>query len=97
MSNEWEKMERAKEDRYYEEKDRQALERLSMKKGEVSRLSPVTGKPLRERALHGVVFDQCPDSKGIWLDAVELRLISEALSSDRGRIEAFFSAVLNNK
>ena len=79
MSDAWNDMKKAKENEYFERKNREALERL--KKNEQAnqvRLIPVTGEPMEQLALHGVVIDRCKTSGGIWLDAGELEQIVEA-------------------
>lgn len=79
MSNAWDDMRKAKEESYFDKKNREALERLSKKKEEApAKLSPVTAKPMEQVVVHGVVVDRCPESGGIWLDAGELEQILEA-------------------
>lgn len=72
MSNAWDDMKRAKENEYFERKNQEALTRLHAKKAEKPRLSPITGEPMEQVAIHGVVVDRCAKSGGIWLDAGEL-------------------------
>lgn len=82
-SNSWDKMKKAKEESYFEKKNREAIERLAKKKeDEKPRPSPITGKPMIQEALSGVVIDRCPDSGGIWLDAGELEQLIEAAKND---------------
>ena len=101
MSDELKKREQALENEYFHKKEQEALERLAAKKGGTARLSPITGKPMVQRALHGVVIDQCEESGGIWLDAGELEQIVSALSDSAGGagglVSKFFSAVLSKK
>ena len=78
MSNSWDDMRRAKEDSYFDKKDREALERLSKKKEDKPRLSPITGEPMEQVVIQGVVIDRCPSSKGVWLDAGELEQLMGA-------------------
>lgn len=78
MSDAWDEMRKAKEESYFDRKNREALERLAQKKQEKPRLSPVTGEPMEQIALHGVVIDRCPTSGGIWLDAGELEQLMQA-------------------
>jgi len=83
MSDKWDDMRRAKEESYFEKKNREALERLKQKKeDEKPRLSPVSGNPLIQEVLNGVVIDRCPDSGGVWLDAGELEELIEAAKAD---------------
>lgn len=80
-SDSWKKMERAKEDAYFEKQNQEALKRFG-NKGK-PRLSPITGKPMEEVTFMGVAIDQCPDSGGIWLDAGEFEaLLGAAKSQD---------------
>lgn len=97
MVNEWEKMEQAKEDMYFNEKEREALERLAQKKKGAAPLSPVTGKPMEHHATHGIVYDQCVDSKGIWLTTDDLKHLANMATADATRVTGFFSAVLDRK
>jgi hypothetical protein len=72
-------MGKAKEESYFEKKNREALERLAKKNDEdAPRPSPITGKPMVQEVLSGVVIDRCPDSGGIWLDAGELEQLIDA-------------------
>jgi hypothetical protein len=98
MSDELKRREQAIEDAYFQKRDAEALARLAAKKNEGTRNSPITGKPMAQRAIHGVVIDQCEDSGGIWLDAGELEQIISALNSQQeGALSRFFSAVLDKK
>lgn len=77
--NSWDKMEKAKEGSYFEKKNKEALERLKKKNQEEKpRLSPVSGEPMTQEVLMGVVIDRCPKSGGVWLDAGELERLIEA-------------------
>jgi hypothetical protein len=89
MSDSWDEMRRAKENSYFDAKNREALERLKNKqKEEKPRLSPVTGEPMEQLALHGVVIDRCKKSGGIWLDAGELEQLVEGMKSEELSEEA---------
>jgi len=72
MTNSWDEMKKAKEDSYFEKKNNEALARLANKREGKPRLSPITGEPMEQIVIHGVVVDRCPSSMGIWLDAGEL-------------------------
>ena len=75
----WDDMRRAKEGSYFEKKNREALERLKKKSEEEKpRPSPITGKPMEQVVLNGVVIDRCAESGGIWLDAGELEELIDA-------------------
>lgn len=83
MSNSWDDMRKAKEDSYFAKKESEALARLAAKKGDPKpRLSPVSGEPMEQVVMHGVVVDRCPSSGGIWLDAGELEQLLELSRSE---------------
>lgn len=98
MSNSWDSMRKAKEDGYFEKKNREALERLAKKKEDDPRKSPITGEPMEQEVLHGVVIDRCKTSGGIWLDAGELEVLVEAMSAEAqvegGGIATFFKTLV---
>lgn len=98
MSNAWDDMRKAKEGTYFEQKNREALERLASKKEDKPRLSPITGEPMEQIALHGVIVDRCKTSGGIWLDAGELEQIVDAMKGEHpegesGWITSFVKAL----
>lgn len=80
MANSWDDMRKAKEESYFDKKNREALERLAKKQAEKKLLSPISGEPMKQEVLHGVVIDRCPTSGGVWLDAGELEQLMEAAS-----------------
>ena len=82
MSESWDKMRKAKEEEYFEKKNREALERLSEKKSTGVKKSPITGEPMEQIVVHGVVVDKCKSSGGVWLDAGELEQILKASKED---------------
>ena len=84
MADSWDDMRRAKEESYFDKKNREAIERLSKKKeNQGPRPSPITGKPMEQVVLHGVVLDRCVDSGGFWLDAGELEQLLEAGNNEK--------------
>lgn len=99
------KAKREKEDSYFAEKSRESLERLAHRQeARKPRLSPVTGEPMEEIAIHGVLVDRCKTSGGIWLDAGELELLMEAAKAEAGKdkggegwLEGFFRSVRGGK
>ncbi len=99
MSEKWDDMRRAKEESYFDKKNREALERLKKKKDEEKpRLSPISGNPMLQEVLHGVVIDRCPDSGGVWLDAGELEELIEASKSEEGNsLLTFFKGLSGTK
>jgi Zn-finger nucleic acid-binding protein len=102
MSDGWEKMKRAKEDEYFDRQNKEALNRLKTKATDKPRLSPITGEPMEQLVLMGVVIDKCPTSGGIWLDAGELEEIlraSREQSSEayEGWLSKFFNDVFSGR
>ena len=89
-------MRRAKEESYFDKKNREALERLASKK-ENERPSPITGEPMVQEVLNGVVIDRCPTSGGVWLDAGELEELLEIASSEKedkdGEVVSFLKSI----
>lgn len=94
MSDSWDDMRKAKEGSYFAQKDREALERLASKKTEEKRLSPITGEPMEQVVVHGVVIDRCPTSGGVWLDAGELEQLMEIAGGANNERPGFFSSFL---
>ena len=66
------------EEKFFKKKNEEALKRLALKKKEKPRLSPITGDPMVQEVMFGVVIDRCLSSGGIWLDAGELEQLIEA-------------------
>ena len=89
MSNAWDDMKHAKENEYFERKNREALDRLASKESNQPRLSPISGQPMEQVVLQGVVVDRCQQSGGIWLDAGELEQIVEHSKADEGWFAGF--------
>lgn len=97
MSDAWSKRKDALEEDYFQRREREALERLSKHSTDKPRLSPITGKPMTQQALHGVVVDQCPDTGGIWLDAGELEQIVELMKKQEpSALENFFAGIMSS-
>lgn len=102
MGNSWDDMKKAKEESYFDRKNREALKKLAKKKEEETpRKSPITGEDMKQEVLNGIVIDRCPTSGGIWLDAGELEdLIEAALSEDqekRGVLAGFINSLAGLK
>ena len=101
MSDVVDKLAKAQEESYFDKKNREALERLKKKKEEEKpRLSPVSGEPLVQEVLHGVVIDKCAQSGGIWLDAGELEELVSAMAEAQkeggeGWLGNFFGGLTN--
>ena len=73
--------EKGDEDRFFAERDREALERLKQDEGlDVVKLAlghcPRCGAALTTVSLHGVEVMQCPADCGHWLDRGELEVIA---------------------
>lgn len=77
----WKERETAAEDKFFQEQERQALERLKARK---VLKSPISGEPMEQIALFGVNIDRCKQSGGIWLDSGELEqlLAASAAATD---------------
>ena len=96
MSDAWNEMGKAKENAYFEKKNHEAIDRLAKKQLEGSpRLSPISGKPMEQVVISGVIVDRCTESGGIWLDSGELEQILEASKKiSDSTISTFFKEVL---
>jgi len=86
-------VERAREDQFFADRDRQLIERLRQSKGGESETTsaeaettlkeaahmrcPKCGTRLNSHTLHDVSVEECPSCHGMWLDAGQL----EALAS----------------
>lgn len=92
MSNSWENRRKALEEKYFEEAERETLAKLAKSRHEGERKSPITGEPMEQVTLFGVVIDRCKKSGGIWLDAGELeQLLEMAKGSGTGERKNWFS------
>ncbi len=98
MSNPLDKARKAKEESYFDKKNKEALERLTKKKeANKPRLSPITGKEMEQEVLSGVVIDRCAESGGIWLDAGELEQLIEASEKDSNSMLSSFKKLIEGK
>lgn len=97
----WDSRRRASEDAFFEKANQEALQRLKKREesSDKPRLSPITGKPMEQLTLMGVVIDRCKDSGGVWLDAGELEQILAASkeNSKHGWFESFVGALRGKK
>lgn len=98
MTDSWDSRRKALEDDYFQKKNQEALSRISERQEEKPRPSPITGEPMEQLTIMGVVVDRCPTSNGIWLDAGELEEIihaSEKQESETGRnlLAEFFATI----
>jgi hypothetical protein len=85
-------VERAKEDIYFAERDRELLEKLrsqlhKVEAAEASRSCPKCGGALEGYTFEGFALDRCHDCGGIWLDRGELEAIVRKIS--RGPLGAW--------
>lgn len=101
MNDSWDEMRRVKEEEYFQKKNQEAVERLKTRTG--NRPSPITGKPMEQITIMGIVVDRCNDSGGIWLDAGELESILKASEkagaegSGEGFLSNLFSGLFSKK
>lgn len=95
MADSWDDMRRAKEEQFFEEQNKQALARLKARGQGAERISPVSGKPMHQRTIMGVVVDVCPETGGIWLDSGELEQLLKAVQgeSKEGWASGFFKSL----
>ena len=78
-------VERAKEDIYFAERDREVLEKL---RAELRKVETTTGElhclkcpgVLETYTFEGYVLERCPDCGGVWMDKGELEGIIRKLS-----------------
>jgi rubrerythrin len=73
---------KADEDRYFAQRDREALEKLKQSAtAEVSKEAlmrcPKCGTQLTSVEHHGVTVEECPSCQGLWLDRGELETLSK--------------------
>lgn len=80
MSNDaWKDREKAAEESFFAKENQLALERMKNKE---ARKSPVSGQPMEQVSLHGVIVDRCAQTGGIWLDAGELEQLLKVGAKD---------------
>ena len=68
--------EKAEEDRYFAERDRELLARLGNRRDAEKLSCPRCGKALAPVVYHVVTVDQCPACQGVWLDRGELEALA---------------------
>jgi rubrerythrin len=73
--------EKAEEDRYFAERDREAIEKIRQAQGETQQQGlmqcPKCGTKLATIQHHDVTVEECPSCKGLWLDRGELEILSQ--------------------
>ena len=99
MSDSFNERKKAMEDEYFHKQNQEALKRLAARKVEHNeapvRKSPITGEPLIQKTIAGVVVDICEKSGGVWLDAGELEQILENSQKDHNWLSGFFGHLKN--
>jgi uncharacterized protein len=73
-------VERAKEDIYFAERDRELIDRLKQQLKKVEPTGkemrcPKCGSALETYSFHGTILERCPKCHGIWLDNGELEMV----------------------
>jgi len=68
--------EKAEEDRYFAERDRELLARMRRQKEGESLGCPRCGTALSPVVYQDVNIDQCPACQGVWLDRGELEALA---------------------
>ena len=73
---------RGDEDRYFAQRDREAIEKLKksaeMEVGKEALMRcPKCGTKLTSVEHHGVTVEECPSCQGLWLDRGELETLSQ--------------------
>jgi ABC-type ATPase with predicted acetyltransferase domain len=78
--------ERAEENRYFAERDRELIAKLKQAHEaeqehtlrELARFRcPQCGERLRQRPFHGVTIDVCPACQGVWLSKGKLQVVTQ--------------------
>ena len=97
MTDSWDARRKAQEEQYFKKQNEEALNRLKGRETS-KRPSPITGEPMDQITLMGVVVDRCPTSGGIWLDAGELeQILNGAKQHKETFIESFFSGLFGKQ
>ncbi len=97
MSSTMDDVKKSKELEYIEKRNQEKLAKLAAGVDPVRR-SPVTGEPMKQESILGVVVDRCPSSGGVWLDGGELeQLLERAKTSDgtdlKNWVSEFFASL----
>jgi hypothetical protein len=78
MTESWIKMRKAKENSYFEKKNKECLEKIRRRRLSGPLSSPETGEPMERSLYKNVEIERCPKTGGIWLREEQLREIIEA-------------------
>lgn len=91
MTDSMKDREKALEEAYIQKLEEQTIRKLAERKNSAEiRKSPITGKPMEQITIHGIIVDRCVDSGGIFLDAGELEdIIKASTSAEEGWLEKF--------
>jgi len=73
---------RAEEDRYFAQRDQEAIEKLKQSAAaeaskEALMRCPKCGTKLKTVDHHGVIVEECPSCQGLWLDRGELEMLAQ--------------------
>lgn len=90
---------RADEDRYFAQRDREALEKIKQSStGEADKTAlmhcPKCATQLKSIEHHGVTVEECPSCQGLWLDRGELETLSQR--ENEGWVGRFIRRSLNS-
>ena len=78
--------EKAEEDRFFAERDRELLEKLRQQQSSVAETElrqqalmrcPKCGEKLVSHQHHEVTVEECPSCRGMWLDRGELEIVAQ--------------------
>ena len=92
--------ERAEEDSYFAERDRELIAKLKQAQEAEQETTPRArarcrcpkcGDRLSQRLVHGATIEECPACQGIWLDKGELKTVSQR--GEEGWIEKFLEGL----
>jgi hypothetical protein len=91
--------EKAEEDRYFAQRDRELVEKLKKEQGEAASQAalmhcPKCGTKLVTVTQHDVTVEECPSCKGIWLDRGELEILAKR--ENEGAIGRFIRRTLSS-
>jgi len=92
-------VERAKEDIFFAERDREAIGKLraQLRKVDTAKAGgkcPKCAGALETFSFHGVMLDRCVSCHGIWLDAGELEAVIRRLN--RGAVGDWLERLIEN-
>ena len=67
-------------------RERLDAERRARERAQHHMKCPKCGADLKEREMHGVKVDACPDCHGVWLDQGEVELLAQHRESNVSRV-----------